>query len=52
VPGVKLEGGELAGKLATIWLADALNVGKLVLSRVTTGLLPKFCPVMVNVPLL
>jgi hypothetical protein len=51
VPGIKLEGGVLFGKLATTWLLDELTVGNDIESSVTLAELPKFCPLIVRVPL-
>jgi hypothetical protein len=42
VPVAKLDGGAPLGKLATIWWLDVLSAGKLILSSVTAGSLPKF----------
>jgi hypothetical protein len=49
VPGVKLDGGLLVGKSATIWLLEALIVANGIESSVTLAALPKFCPVIVSV---
>jgi hypothetical protein len=49
VPGVKLEGGVVFGKSATICLLAAVIVGNVMESSVTVGELPKFWPLIVNV---
>ncbi len=49
VPGVKLEGGLVVGKSATICLLAELIVGKVMESSVTVGELPKFWPLIVTV---
>jgi hypothetical protein len=46
---VKLEGGVVVGKSATICLLAALIVGNVIESSVTVGELPKFWPVIVTV---
>jgi hypothetical protein len=49
VPGVKLDGAWLFGKSATISPLAELTVGKVTVSSVTVGELPKFWPVIVSV---
>jgi hypothetical protein len=49
VPGVKLDGAWLFGKSATICPLAELTVGRVNVSSVTVGELPKFWPVIVSV---
>jgi len=48
---VNVDSGLSFGKLATIWLdPGGWTIGNEELFSVTTGLLPKFCPLMVSIP--